>query len=771
MPGVVRMLDPWGARPGPPSQEPALFRVAIQSVVEVVFVVADVGEAGVQVRGSRGAVLPRAVHHPKVAVAQRLHVRGGRTFVGGCPMVFHTHQDAVAFRNGVASHTHVHPRHAGEAGGLGDGEGVVQAALVQPAVGVEPQQHVGLFMPKRDLVKLSTDPGVHKRGVPVGVPDGEVQGLVVVKPGAGAELLVQVKGGGEASVVWRRGDAVHDPRAEPRLQDLGVEKGRQILATRFFKQHLEIGDVHVAVEPCGDDVLHGLAVQGIAEVGTQVVQDACPFVIRVPAVDLGVRHGRQGVESLVLDVAFFQDKLLVVLHHVHKRLVAVFPLHKEVAAVLRRPFLQPHVVVDGRGHQIAPPVVPQFVREEVSVGEEPLLNHGPGVGDVGGNLQGAVRGEHVADALPGVRTPPVLAGVDGVGEFREFGLHEVGVAGLGREADRDVAVRPGVHVVVVHVRAHRDGAQVGGNGVVQGPGGAQRVAAQLDLFHEVALVVGASAVGALDVVGVGGAFHEVVEARVPHPAVVGWDGREPNAQVVDQIAGVVHPAPVRVVARLSAVPHVQGHGVARSHGFRRVNVQLVAPSGEPNRAAVPRQAVHLQRGHQVPPHAGAAVLQHGEVDGGVGVQVLSGVVCDVQEELVVLDVEAVASGDARPHVVILGQRKHLGAWTGLVAAHVGVAPLDEEGLPPLGVHVVESGEGLVLGQHRACERPEGQRSQQRFPVHASKLAVLSHHERSAARRSGGSGLHLAGRRPRRGRARVVQRGNPLRVHRGPGGSA
>ena len=359
----MRMLDPWRARPGAPNQEPALFRVAIQSVVEVVFVVADIGESGVQVRGSWGAVFPRAVHHPKVAVAQRLHIGGGRTFVRRSPVVFHTHQDAVALRNGVAPHTHVHPWHAVEACGLGDGEGVVQAALVQPAVGVEPQQHMGFFVPKRDLVKLSTDTGVHKRGVPVGVPDGEVQGFVVVEPGAGAELLVQVKGGGEAPVVRGGGDAVHDPRAEPRLQDLGVEKGRQILATRLLKQHLEIGDVHVAVEARGDDVLHGLAVQGIAEVGAQVVQDARPLVVGVPAVDLGVRHGRQGVESLVLDVALFQDKLLVVLHHVHKGLVAVFPLHEEVAAVLRRPFLQPHVVVDGRGHQIAPPVMPQFVRE------------------------------------------------------------------------------------------------------------------------------------------------------------------------------------------------------------------------------------------------------------------------------------------------------------------------------------------------------------------------------------------------------------------------
>ena len=126
-------------------------------------------------------------------------------------------------------------------------------------------------------------------------------------------------------------------------------------------------------------------------------------------------------------MAFLKHKLLVVFDQIHEGLVAVFPLHKKVAAVFRRPFLQPHVVVDGGGHQVAPPVVAQFVGEQIAVGEVALLHHEPRVGNVGGNFEGAVGGQHVSDALPGVGTPPVLQGVNGVAEVGEFGLHGVDV--------------------------------------------------------------------------------------------------------------------------------------------------------------------------------------------------------------------------------------------------------------------------------------------------------------------------------------------------------
>ena len=172
------------------------------------------------------------------------------------------------------------------------------------------------------------------------------------------------------------------------------------------------------------------------------------------------------MESFVLHVAFFQHKLLVVFDQIHKGLVAVLPLHKKVAAVFRRPFLQPHVVVDGGGHQVAPPVVSQFVGEQVSVGEVALLHHEPGVGNVGGDFEGAVRGQHVSDAFPGVGTPPVFQGVNGEAEVGEFGLHGVDVPRLARESNRDGSVLPFVLVVVVDIGSHGHGTEVRGDGVV-----------------------------------------------------------------------------------------------------------------------------------------------------------------------------------------------------------------------------------------------------------------------------------------------------------------
>ena len=63
------------------------------------------------------------------------------------------------------------------------------------------------------------------------------------------------------------------------------------------------------------------------------------------------------MEPQVLNVTFFQDKLLVVFHQIHEGLVAIFPLDKQMAAVFCWAFFEPHVVVDRGGDQISPPVV------------------------------------------------------------------------------------------------------------------------------------------------------------------------------------------------------------------------------------------------------------------------------------------------------------------------------------------------------------------------------------------------------------------------------
>ena len=416
---------------------------------------------------------------------------------------------------------------------------------------------------------------------------------------------MQEHGGGVTPVVRPGLNAVHHPCAEPRLVNLGVEKRRHVDAGRVREESFEVGGVHVAVEPLGEDRLHGGTIHLVSQVGAQVVEDARPFVVRVTPVDFGVRHGRQRMKAQVLDVALFQHKQLVVLDQIDEGFVPVFPLGEEVGTVFGGAFLEPHVVVDRRRHDVAPPVVAEFVGEEVPVGEVAFLDHEPGVGDVGGDFQGAVGGEDVPHALPCVRPPPVLQGVNREAEVGEFVLHRRAVTGLAGQAHRDVAVRPFVHVVVVHVRPHGEGAEVRGDGVIQRPNPQDRVATQKGFFEHVALVVGPPTSCTFDAVGVGGAFHEVVEARVPDLPKIGGDGGESNAEVVDQIAGVVHPTPVGVVVGLPRVPNIQGHGLAGLHGAGGVHVKFRPPVVVHRTHAVPLHAVH-GHAHEVPPNAGSA---------------------------------------------------------------------------------------------------------------------------------------------------------------------
>ena len=206
-------------------------------------------------------------------------------------MVLHTDQDAVTFRDVVAPHAHVHPRQVAQARGLGDGEGVVQAALVEPSVGIQANQDEGLFVLERDLVKLATDTGMHQRGVPLRVPQRHVEGLVFVEARARAELLVQVQRCGKAAVLGRCAHAVDDPRAEPGLQGLRFKEGSQIFPRGLFEKHFKVGHIHVAVETRRDDVLARLTEHLVSEVGAKVVHDAGALVVGVSPVDVFVGHG------------------------------------------------------------------------------------------------------------------------------------------------------------------------------------------------------------------------------------------------------------------------------------------------------------------------------------------------------------------------------------------------------------------------------------------------------------------------------------------------
>ena len=305
------------------------------------------------------------------------------------------------------------------------------------------------------------------------------------------------------------------------------------------------------------------------------MHDRGAFVVGVASVDFLVGHGRKRVESVVLDVAFFQHKQLVVFDHINEGFLTVFPLHKQVRAVLRRPFLQPHVVVDAWRNDIAPPMVSEFMAEQVAIGDEPFTHHELRVSDVGGDFEGAVGGQHIPDAFPGVRPPPVFQGVDGEAQFLEFGDHGPDVLGFARKAHGHVTVCSGVHVIRVHVRRYRDGGLVGCDGVSQLEAALNGVAGQYLFADEVALAMGRTSAGTGDVVGVGGALDKVVKTRVPHLAKIGWDGGQPDAQIVDVVAHEIKPAPVRILVGRALVPYIDGVDLlSRPAAFRRIDVHL-----------------------------------------------------------------------------------------------------------------------------------------------------------------------------------------------------
>ena len=206
-------------------------------------------------------------------------------------MVFYPHQNAVAFRDFVAPHAHVHPVEVAQPCGLGDGKRVVQPPLVEAPVGVHPQKDKRLLVPKRHGIVLPTHPSVNQGGVPVRVPERQVERFVFMEVGACPELLVKVHRGGVASVFRTCGQAVHHPRAEPRLQDLSLEERREIFARRVLQQGLEIGNVHVAVKALGDDGLGCFTEEVVSKVRAQVVHDAGPLVVRVSSVNLRIGHG------------------------------------------------------------------------------------------------------------------------------------------------------------------------------------------------------------------------------------------------------------------------------------------------------------------------------------------------------------------------------------------------------------------------------------------------------------------------------------------------
>ncbi len=313
-------------------------------------------------------------------------------------------------------------------------------------------------------------------------------------------------------------------------------------------------------------------------------------------------------------------------------------------AVFRRAFLQPHVLLRVRRHHVAPPVVAQLVGEEPPIVEEALRGHEIRIGDVGGDLQRAVRGEHVAHPLPRIRAVPVFTGVDGRADVRELRLHRRHLRRLRGEPHRHVAVGAHMHEVRVHIIRHGDGREVRWDPLVEVKSAHHRVAAQLHLAEEFTLAVRAEGARALHMVGVRGAFHEGIEAGIPHLAEVRWNGGEADAEVVDVVGLEVEAAPVGVAVRMALVVHRERIHAAGVRRHKEVHAQRLSVVAEGERPGGRGDGIHLQ----VPKLEADEVLprhQRREGDGGGGFQLLCAVVRHVDGDVVVQDVEGVAARD------------------------------------------------------------------------------------------------------------------------------
>ena len=155
-------------------------------------------------------------------------------------------------------------------------------------------------------------------------------------------------------------------------------------------------------------------------------------------------------------MTFFEDELLIVFHDFNKLFGTIFPFDKEVRTVFSGTFFQPHVIVNGGCNQVAPPMVPEFMTEQITIGYKPFSNHELRIGNVGWDFKRTIRGKDIANTLPSVWSPPVFQRVNGKPQLLKFIRHGIDLLGLSGESNRNVTVVSGVHIIGIHVRRHRN---------------------------------------------------------------------------------------------------------------------------------------------------------------------------------------------------------------------------------------------------------------------------------------------------------------------------
>ena len=362
----------------------------------------------------------------------------------------------------------------------------------------------------------------------------------------------------------------------------------------------------------------------------------------------------------------FQHELLVVLDHLNEGLPAAQPLLEQVARVLGEALLDPHVVVQQRRDHVPPPMVAKLVSIEPLVLEVALLEHGQRIGDVGRMLHRALRGDDVANPLPGMRSPPILHGIDADTEIDEAVLHLLQVARLGRQANGHLAIHAHMGGVPILIVRHGNGAEVRGNGLRHVIDAADRVAPEAVDLHEVPLAVEALPPRAGDAIGVGRALAELIEARIPRLPVVGRDGGQANAQAVDVVARQGHATPVGILAGLALIMESDDLGTGRLPSpIRCLHEDAVADLVEAPRRTVYGHGVHQELAMQVKPKIGGASLQRLEGDVGRTRHLKGRRGGDIELQPVVLHIEGVAARQRARHVEVLVGRSGTGRPTGL----------------------------------------------------------------------------------------------------------
>ena len=380
------------------------------------------------------------------------------------------------------------------------------------------------------------------------------------------------------------------------------------------------------------------------------------FVVAVAAIDLSIGNGRQRPKPFIIDVGLLQHKQLVVLDHFHKFLPAAQHLLEEVAGVFRKPLLDPHVVVQPRRQHVSPPVVSQLMAVQSLVLEIGILEHGYRIGDVGGVLHGSFSSDHIPNALPSMRTPPVFQSIDANRQVYKSVAHGLKVGWLGGEANRNVAVDAGVNRIEILVLSDGNRTQISGDGLRHVEDAPNGVPAQAVGLNPVSLAVKPLSSRTGNGIGICGPLFELIKTRIPSLAVVWGNAGEANAQTVDVIPCEVHPAPIRVRARLTVVMNGQClRANAGPSSFRGLNKNGVSHLIKPPNAALQLNRINLHGPHEVKPEVLRPRLGGFKIDGGQSRDLKRRCSGHIQLQSVMNHIKRVAPGKGASHVEVFGR--------------------------------------------------------------------------------------------------------------------